>query len=634
MNEKTLKYKREQSVKATWNAVPPFSEDAELMALGSMVADNQAIETFLQLSGRDDFYREGHKIIFDVIQEIYNDGKYFDILLLKDTLEKRGLLQKSPLSEMGGGSYLVKLMDYAITGANIDGYAKTIHDYALRRRGFEQFPSEKWFDVNQSIDAIYEGLTNVFAKEPKRLPHWAFWTYDLKGVPLIQCHKYLQYLRDCEFASFRKLTELTVVRVEGNPSTMTYQDKRGTIFPSVKDFVTTQLISAGFPDVADSMLLSGKFFSLDILELLPSVDKEIAARSIFTEVETDISFDTPIFDEQNLIVYHNGNGVDSIILSTDNYCSITAETGIGKSLLSELIASEAIAPGCEPHCPVEISVPDGLVLWADGERATADVVRSYKRIYQRTEAWKECNQYLLSEDKRKFRRLEIRAMKGVKDKCQFILEWVESKREKISLILIDGALDLVKNMNDEEQATALTNLLDHLTKKLNCGIIITVHASTSGKDTDGTGMGHVGKGIGRGAASRTLIRQQENPEGKDIKCWTVDFNGGKVRNGPKKGISIFYMWDRDNGDMPHFIDYSPPDKLSKVDQKKIEARNVIEEIFERAGKPLLRHKELFPIYAMAKACSDSSAKRDLTMALEEWGILEKVGSQYCLKRDV
>ena len=137
----------------------------------------------------------------------------------------------------------------------------------------------------------------------KELPSWAFWHYELGAGKVLRAviepYKYLAFLEQAGFRTFTKQGETTIVLSEDD--SMTYTDRRINVFPHIKAFIIETLIDAEFEDVANSMLSSGRFFSIDTLELLPPIDKTAARNSIFSTVETEVTFDMETPDETVLI---------------------------------------------------------------------------------------------------------------------------------------------------------------------------------------------------------------------------------------------------------------------------------------------------------------------------------------------
>ena len=70
----------------------PFSNEAEMAVLGAMIISKEIIPEAIGIVGRDDFYVDRHKEVFDAIVFLYNSGEPIDYISLSNRLKtKRGL---------------------------------------------------------------------------------------------------------------------------------------------------------------------------------------------------------------------------------------------------------------------------------------------------------------------------------------------------------------------------------------------------------------------------------------------------------------------------------------------------------------------------------------------------------------
>ncbi|MGQ9737024.1 MAG: replicative DNA helicase [Armatimonadota bacterium] len=107
----------------------PHNLDAEIATLGSMMIDSTAIERVSEFLAPDDFYREAHKVIFDVLVTLSSRSEPADLVTVSEELQRRGKLE-----EVGGIAYLTTLIDSVPSAANVDYYASIVEEYAIRRR--------------------------------------------------------------------------------------------------------------------------------------------------------------------------------------------------------------------------------------------------------------------------------------------------------------------------------------------------------------------------------------------------------------------------------------------------------------------------------------------------------------------
>lgn len=110
------------------NRVPPHSVDAEMSTLGAMLIEQAAIEKACEILVKEDFYRETHQVLFDVIQTLTERDEPVDLITVQAELNNRQLLEK-----IGGISYLTALFDSVPTAANVEYYAKIVQEKSMRR---------------------------------------------------------------------------------------------------------------------------------------------------------------------------------------------------------------------------------------------------------------------------------------------------------------------------------------------------------------------------------------------------------------------------------------------------------------------------------------------------------------------
>jgi len=111
--------------------VPPQDIEAEMSLLGSMLIERDAIHAVLPLIHKnesDRFYRPDHRKIFETIIDVYDRGDPIDLVVLRDELTRRGILE-----EIGGVDYLVQLAESVPSGLHAEHYARIVRDKAMLR---------------------------------------------------------------------------------------------------------------------------------------------------------------------------------------------------------------------------------------------------------------------------------------------------------------------------------------------------------------------------------------------------------------------------------------------------------------------------------------------------------------------
>ncbi len=108
--------------------IPPQNIDAERSTLGSMLLEKEAIEKGIEILKAEDFYREAHRVIFEVIVHLSNKSEPIDIITVSEELTRRNMLDK-----VGGIPYLTALANAVPTAANIEYYARIVGEKSLLR---------------------------------------------------------------------------------------------------------------------------------------------------------------------------------------------------------------------------------------------------------------------------------------------------------------------------------------------------------------------------------------------------------------------------------------------------------------------------------------------------------------------
>ncbi|HXC49329.1 MAG TPA: replicative DNA helicase [Candidatus Limnocylindrales bacterium] len=115
--------------KAAYTRVPPHSQEAEESVLGALLTDSDAFDRIADLVVATDFYAERHARIFAAISSLQAQARPADVITVTEALKHSGELQR-----VGGTAYLVELAEKVVTAANVDHYARLIHDKSILRR--------------------------------------------------------------------------------------------------------------------------------------------------------------------------------------------------------------------------------------------------------------------------------------------------------------------------------------------------------------------------------------------------------------------------------------------------------------------------------------------------------------------
>lgn len=147
--------------------LPPQSIEAEQSALGSLLLDKKAIVKIADILKPDDFYRDVHKIIYEVILELFEKNEPIDIMSVSNRLE-----EKKTLKNIGGSSYLTELVNSVPTAANVVHYAKIVQKKKMLRdlieaaHGITQLSYQETEEIERILD---QAEKNIFAVSQRSL---------------------------------------------------------------------------------------------------------------------------------------------------------------------------------------------------------------------------------------------------------------------------------------------------------------------------------------------------------------------------------------------------------------------------------------------------------------------------------
>jgi replicative DNA helicase len=143
-----------------YDRTPPYSLEAEVSVLGSMLLSSDAISEVAELVKPEDFYRGAHRTMFEAMRDLYDKGEPVDSVTLADELQHRGKLE-----DVGGALAITDISAQVPTPANAVYYARIVNDRALKRRLIEAGSTltRLGFDVERTgPDAVDEAEALVF----------------------------------------------------------------------------------------------------------------------------------------------------------------------------------------------------------------------------------------------------------------------------------------------------------------------------------------------------------------------------------------------------------------------------------------------------------------------------------------
>ena len=114
---------------STFAAVPPQSVEAERSVLGALLQDGKAVSIAMEMLQEDDFYTPAHQAIYAAIRYLAQASTAVDLVTVDAELSRRGTL-----SGIGGSGYLVELVQYVPTTANVQYYISIVLEKSTLRR--------------------------------------------------------------------------------------------------------------------------------------------------------------------------------------------------------------------------------------------------------------------------------------------------------------------------------------------------------------------------------------------------------------------------------------------------------------------------------------------------------------------
>lgn len=132
----------------------PQSIEAEQCVLGAMITDKNAIAEAIEKLEEEDFYRDGHKVIFKTISEMFKDDMPVDLVTLLERLKATEKLEKA-----GGVTYVSELGSSLLTTINLSAYIKIVKEKSILRKLIKASTSiiEDSYNKQGEVENVLEG---------------------------------------------------------------------------------------------------------------------------------------------------------------------------------------------------------------------------------------------------------------------------------------------------------------------------------------------------------------------------------------------------------------------------------------------------------------------------------------------
>jgi len=144
----------------------PHNIEAEQSILGGILLDKDVINRVAEIIQPEDFYLDAHKKIYQGIIEVCDRNEPLDLITLTDYFLKKGMLD-----QVGGATYLSKLIDNIPSSSNITHHAKIVKEKSVLRKLInvtgELYNSsfEPIEDIEEYLDAAEEKIFEITQKE-------------------------------------------------------------------------------------------------------------------------------------------------------------------------------------------------------------------------------------------------------------------------------------------------------------------------------------------------------------------------------------------------------------------------------------------------------------------------------------
>ena len=194
--------------------------------------------------------------------------------------------------------------------------------------------------------------------------------------------------------------------------------------------------------------------------------------------------------KDNIIFTIEGKNIGSL----QNYCTFAGIPKSGKSTILAALVSTIYFTGNLWGMKLNLPHDRQKVAYFDTESADVEFYNQADKIRKFADRQNISDKLLMYQ-----------VREDSPDTIRLMIEHLISKHLEISVIFIDGLLDLCINYNSEEETRLLTNWLKRITKQYNILIITVIHLGKK----DGETLGHLGSNSDRWAQSTLIITKDK-----------------------------------------------------------------------------------------------------------------------------
>ena len=145
--------------------VPPQNLEAEQSLLAGVLIDPESINKVVDIVMPEDFYREDHRLIFELMLDLYERNEPIDMITVSSLARDKGMLEK-----IGGVTYLNTLVDLMPTSANITQYGKMVREKSVLR-GLIHVSTEiieKGYEIETNVDTYVDDAEKMIFQISER----------------------------------------------------------------------------------------------------------------------------------------------------------------------------------------------------------------------------------------------------------------------------------------------------------------------------------------------------------------------------------------------------------------------------------------------------------------------------------
>ncbi len=109
--------------------IMPHSIEAEQAVIGSMIMDQDAVESAVEILHAEDFYGKQYGTLFQAMKELNMENKPVDLVTLQDKLKEDNVPE-----ELAGMDFIREILNAVPTSANVKYYAGIVREKSLLRK--------------------------------------------------------------------------------------------------------------------------------------------------------------------------------------------------------------------------------------------------------------------------------------------------------------------------------------------------------------------------------------------------------------------------------------------------------------------------------------------------------------------